>query len=79
MPEIEAPYVEQVPRLQLSIEDAAVSIGVPVSTLELECRRGRGPLFFTVGRRKFTTVDLVREWQQAKIAEARRAADPTAG
>ncbi|MDU8945613.1 hypothetical protein [Ovoidimarina sediminis] len=67
----EIPYVQQVPRLQLGIEDAAASLGLPVSTLELECRRGRGPQFFTVGRRKFTTVELIREWQQERIAEAR--------
>jgi len=67
---IEVPYVAQVPRLQLGIEDAAAALGLPVSTLELECRRGRGPVFFTVGRRKFTTVELIREWQAQKIAEA---------
>ena len=67
---IDFPYVEQVPRLQLGIEDAAAALGLPVSTLELECRRGRGPKFYTVGRRKFTTVELIREWQAQKIAEA---------
>jgi len=68
--QIDFPYVAQVPRLQLGIEDAAAALGLPVSTLELECRRGRGPKFYTVGRRKFTTVELIREWQAAKIAEA---------
>ena len=68
--QIEIPYVAQVPRLQLGIEDAAAALGLPVSTLELECRRGRGPKFFTVGRRKFTTIELIRDWQAAKIAEA---------
>ncbi|MFY0691327.1 MAG: hypothetical protein JXR14_05315 [Paracoccaceae bacterium] len=63
------PYVEQVPRLQLGLEDAAAALGLPVSTLELECRRGRGPKFFKVGRRLFTTIDLIKEWQSAKIAE----------
>ena len=71
MPEIDA-YITPVPRLQLSIEDAAAALGLPVSTLELECRRARGPLFFTVGRRKFTTPDLIREWQARKIADALR-------
>ena len=66
---LDLPYVAQVPRLQLSIEDAAAALGLPTSTLELECRRGRGPKFFVVGRRKFTTVELIREWQAAKIAE----------
>jgi hypothetical protein len=59
-----------VPRLQLSLSDAAPALGIPQSTLELECRRGRGPKFFTVGRRKSTTVELIREWQATKIAEA---------
>ena len=67
---VDFPYIEQVPRLQLSIEDAAAACGVPVSTFELECRRGRGPRFFTIGRRKFTTVELIREWQAKKFAEA---------
>lgn len=65
----EIPYVQQVPRLQLGIEDAAAALGLPTSTFELECRRGRGPKLFVVGRRKFTTVELIREWQAAKIAE----------
>ena len=63
------PYVERVPRLQLGFEDTAAALGVPVSTLELECRRGRGPKFYTVGRRKFTTVKLIEDWQNAKIDE----------
>lgn len=59
-----------IPRLQLSLADAAEALNIPQSTLELECRRGRGPKFYTVGRRKYTTVELIREWQAAKIAEA---------
>jgi hypothetical protein len=59
-----------IPRLQLSLADAAEALNIPQSTLELECRRGRGPKFFTVGRRKYTTVELIRDWQAAKIAEA---------
>lgn len=58
-----------IPRLQLSMDDAAEALNVPKSTLENEVRRGRGPKFFTVGRRKFTTVELIREWQAAKIAD----------
>ena len=69
--ELAEPYVQQVPRLQLGIEDAAYALGLPVSTLEQECRRGKGPVFFTVGRRKFTTPELIREWQAWKIAEAK--------
>ena len=64
-------FLDTLPRLQFSFEDAAAALNLPVSTLELECRRGRGPLFFTVGRRKFTTPDLIREWQEQRIAEAR--------
>jgi hypothetical protein len=71
-------YVEPVPRLQLGIEDAAAALGLPVSTLEVECRRGKGPLFYTVGRRKFTTPELIRAWQQEKIAEAARRTDEQA-
>lgn len=63
------PYIERVPRLQLGFEDTAAALGLPVSTLELECRRGRGPTFYFVGRRKFTTVKLIEQWQNAKIAE----------
>ena len=63
------PYIEKVPRLQLGFEDTAAALGVPVSTLELECRRGRGPKFYTVGRRKFTTIRLIEDWQHTKINE----------
>ncbi|WP_101067710.1 MerR family transcriptional regulator [Roseovarius salinarum] len=59
-----------IPRLQLSLADAAEALNIPQSTLELECRRGRGPKFYIVGRRKYTTVELIREWQAQKIAEA---------
>ncbi|MXQ08042.1 hypothetical protein GQ651_09320 [Alphaproteobacteria bacterium GH1-50] len=59
-----------IPRLQFSIAEAAVALDLPQSTLESECRHGRGPTFFTVGRRKYTTVELIREWQAKKIAEA---------
>jgi hypothetical protein len=68
-----APYLESLPRLALAIEDAAAALGLPVSTLEVEVRRGKGPLFFKVGRRLFTTPELIAEWQAAKIAEARAA------
>ena len=65
------PYVERVPRLQLGFEDAATALGLPVSTLEQECRKGLGPTFFRVGRRLFTTPELIRAWQEKKIAAAR--------
>ncbi len=65
--------VAQPPMLQLGFKDAAAALGLPVSTLELECRRGRGPKFFKVGRRLFTTVELIREWQSQKIAEVESA------
>ena len=58
-----------IPRLQFGFSETAEALGVPVSTLELECRRGRGPKFYTVGRRKFTTVKLIEDWQHAKINE----------
>lgn len=65
------PPVEQLPRLQFGLSEAAEVLGVPQSTLESECRQGRGPQFFKVGRRLFTTVELIREWQAGKIAEAK--------
>jgi hypothetical protein len=71
MPDTETAYVAQVHRLQLSIEDTAAALGLPVSTLEVEVCRGKGPLFFKVGRRLFTTTELVAEWQAEKIAKAR--------
>lgn len=58
-----------IPRLQFGFSEAAEALGIPVSTLELECRRGRGPRFYTVGRRKFTTVKLIEDWQMTKINE----------
>lgn len=58
-----------IPRLQFGFSETAEALGVPVSTLELECRRGRGPKFYTMGRRKFTTVKLIKDWQNAKINE----------
>ena len=63
------PYVERVPRLQLGFEDTAAALGLPVSTLELECRRGRGPKFYKIGRRKYTTIQLIEAWQKHKISE----------
>jgi len=61
-----------IPRLQFGFSETAEALGVPVSTLELECRRGRGPKFYTVGRRKFTTVKLIEDWQNAKIQELQK-------
>ena len=58
-----------IPRLQFGFSETAEALGVPVSTLELECRRGRGPKFYAMGRRKFTTVKLIEDWQNAKINE----------
>ncbi len=68
------PYVDKVPRLQLGFEDAATALGLPVSTLEQECRKGEGPTFFRVGRRLFTTRELIAEWQARKIAQLREEA-----
>ncbi|WP_222434967.1 hypothetical protein [Falsiphaeobacter marinintestinus] len=64
-------YVACVPRLQLGFEDTAAALGLPLSTLEQVHRRGEGPTFFRVGRRLFTTPDLVREWQTDQIQKAR--------
>lgn len=58
-----------IPRLQFGFSETAEALGIPVSTLEQECRRGRGPKFYKVGRRKFTTPKLIEEWQNAKISE----------
>lgn len=65
-------YVERVPRLQLGLEDAAAALALPLSTLEQLRAKGEGPLFYRVGRRVFTTVDLIREWQASQIETARK-------
>jgi hypothetical protein len=57
--------------LQLDFAEACAVLRLPASTLELEIARGKGPLFFKVGRRRFTTPALLREWQAERIAEAR--------
>lgn len=59
------------PRLQLSFEDAALALGVPLSTLEQVHRAGGGPTFFKIGRRLYTTTALIAEWQAGKIAAAK--------
>jgi len=61
-----------IPRLQFGFSETAEALGVPVSTLEREGRRGRGPKFYTVGRRKFTTIKLIEDWQNAKIQELQK-------
>lgn len=58
-----------IPRLQFGFSEAAEALGIPVSTLELECRRGRGPKFYKIGRRKYTTIKLIEDWQNYKISE----------
>ena len=60
--------ITPIPRLQLGFEDAACALGLPVSSLEQIHRKGEGPKFYRVGRRLFTTEDLVREWQADQIA-----------
>ena len=62
-------YVEAVPRLQFGFEDAACALGLPLSTLEKIHRSGDGPTFFKIGRRMFTTIELMRSWQQEQIAK----------
>lgn len=62
-------YVQPVPRLQLGFEDAATALGLPVSTMEQIHRRGEGPKFYKIGRRLFTTIELIRDWQAEQIAK----------
>ena len=62
----------ETPPLQLDYAATAAALLMPQSTLENECRHGRGPIFFTVGRRKYTTPALIREWQAEKIADAKK-------
>ena len=64
---------QAIPKLQFSIAETAEALGLPLSTLEAEMRFGRAPRFFTIGRRRFTTIELIREWQAGKIAEAEAA------
>jgi len=58
------------PRVQYGFKETAQMIGIPISTLEQECRRGDGPLFYKVGRRKFTTLPLINDWLSKKIEQA---------
>ena len=67
VPKYHDSYVTPVQRMQLGFEDAACALGLPLSTLEQLHRRGEGPIFFTVGRRKFTTENLIRQWQDEEI------------
>ena len=58
------------PRIQYGFDEVSQITGIPKSTLEQECRRGNGPLFYKVGRRKFTTLPLLNDWLSKKIEEA---------
>lgn len=58
------------PRVQYGFEETAKILDLPQSTLEQECRRGNGPLFYKVGRRKFTTMPLINDWLSKKIEQA---------
>lgn len=69
VPRFNDSYVTPVPRLQLGFEDAATALALPVSTLEQIHRRGEGPKFFKIGRRLFTTVELIGKWQGEMIAK----------
>jgi hypothetical protein len=68
------PYMERMPRLQYGLGEAAIALDLPQSTLEAEVRAGRGPLFFKVGRRLYTTRELITAWQREKIEQARELA-----
>jgi hypothetical protein len=63
--------VAGIPRLQLTFEETASALSIPVGTLELLERRGESPVFFKLGRRKYTTVGLIKEWQDARVERAR--------
>ena len=67
------PYFTPLPRLQLSLDDCALALGMPVTTLEKMRRCGEAPLFFRCGRQLFTTTQLVAEWQAEMIADAKKA------
>ena len=67
--------VAGIPRLQLTFEEACSATSTPVSTMELMERRGQAPLFYKVGRRKYTTPELIAEWQAKRIALAKEEAE----
>ena len=43
--------------------DVSVLTNVPASTLEKLNARGMGPRLFTIGRRRKTTPEFVKEWR----------------
>lgn len=59
------------PRVQYGFAETAEMCGMPLSTFEQECRRGNGPTFYRIGRRKFTTLELIDEWLSVKVSDAR--------
>ena len=59
---------EALPRVQFGFAETAAMCGMPLSTFDQECRRGNGPVFYKVGRRKFTTRELIDQWLGEKIA-----------
>lgn len=59
------------PRVQFGFSETAEMCGIPLSTFEQECRRGNGPAFYRIGRRKFTTLALIDEWLNEKISATR--------
>jgi len=66
--------LQEVPRLQLSIEEAAAALRMPITTLDTlrkDPDPNAAPYFFMVGRRWYTTVELIREWQDTFIAQRR--------
>ena len=70
LPRFSEPYMQALPRLQLGFDEAASTLGLPLSTLEQIHRRGEGPPFFKIGRRLFTTETRIRNWQADLVAQA---------
>ena len=69
LPRFSEPYMQALPRLQLGFDEAASTLGLPLSTLEQIHRRGEGPPFFKIGRRLFTTEALIKDWQDGLISK----------
>ena len=70
--------VERLPRLQFTFEESCTITGVPVSTMELLEKRGQAPVYYKLGRRKFTNHKLLQAWmdRQAALALEEAEADP---
>lgn len=56
----------------LTIDDVSEILGPSVNTVRYWKQNGKGPKFFKIGRRLYTTVGELRRW----IREQRLAAEP---